>query len=41
LPIGVQIIGKPFAEEMVLGAAAAIEEALGVWRPPTASFDKS
>jgi amidase len=35
LPIGVQIIGRPFAEETVLAAAAIIEEALGGWqRPP-------
>ena len=29
LPIGVQVIGRPFAEEKVLAAAAIIEEALG------------
>ncbi len=29
LPIGVQVIGRPFAEETVLAAAAIIEEALG------------
>ena len=35
LPIGVQIIGRPFDERTVLAAAAAIEEALGGWqRPP-------
>ena len=34
LPIGVQIIGRPFAEEMVLTAAAIIEEALGGWKMP-------
>jgi len=35
LPIGVQIIGRPFEERTVLAAAAAIEEALGGWlRPP-------
>ena len=34
LPIGVQIIGRPFAEEMVLAAAAIIEEALGGWKMP-------
>jgi Asp-tRNA(Asn)/Glu-tRNA(Gln) amidotransferase A subunit family amidase len=34
LPIGVQIIGRPFAEEMVLDAAAIIEEALGGWQMP-------
>jgi Asp-tRNA(Asn)/Glu-tRNA(Gln) amidotransferase A subunit family amidase len=28
LPIGVQIVGPPFAEEMVLAAAEIVEEAL-------------
>lgn len=35
LPIGVQVIGRPFAEETVLTAAAIIEEALGRWQPPS------
>jgi amidase len=34
LPIGVQIIGQPFAEETVLAAAAIIEESVGGWQPP-------
>ncbi|HEV7681126.1 MAG TPA: amidase [Pyrinomonadaceae bacterium] len=34
LPIGVQIIGRPFAEETVLAAAAIVEEALGGWQKP-------
>ena len=34
LPIGVQIIGRPFAEDTVLAAAAIIEEALGGWQMP-------
>jgi Asp-tRNA(Asn)/Glu-tRNA(Gln) amidotransferase A subunit family amidase len=36
LPIGVQIVGRPFAEKNVLAAAAIIEEALGGWQPPPA-----
>lgn len=36
LPIGVQIIGRPFEEEAVLAAAFVIEEALGGWQPPPA-----
>lgn len=36
LPIGVQIIGRPLAEQGVLAAAAIIEEAVGGWRPPPA-----
>jgi amidase len=35
LPIGVQIVGRPFEEEMVLATAAVIEEALGGWQRPT------
>jgi amidase len=34
LPIGVQIVGRPFEEGTVLAAAAAIEEALGGWQRP-------
>jgi amidase len=35
LPIGVQIVGQPFAERTVLAAAALLEAALGGWnRPP-------
>ncbi len=34
LPIGVQIVGRPFAEEAALVAAAIVEEALGGWKPP-------
>jgi Asp-tRNA(Asn)/Glu-tRNA(Gln) amidotransferase A subunit family amidase len=34
LPIGVQIIGRPFEEEAVLAAAFLVEEALGGWQQP-------
>jgi Asp-tRNA(Asn)/Glu-tRNA(Gln) amidotransferase A subunit family amidase len=34
LPVGVQIIGRPFAEETVLAAASIVEAALGGWLPP-------
>jgi amidase len=34
LPIGVQIIGRPFEEETVLRAALLVEEALGGWQSP-------
>jgi len=35
LPIGVQIVGRPFEEETVLAAAALLEESLGGYqRPP-------
>lgn len=36
LPIGVQIIGRPFEEETVLAAAQIVEDALGGWQPPAA-----
>jgi amidase len=39
LPIGVQIVGAPFAEATVLAAAAIVEEALGGWQlPPLSPF---
>jgi amidase len=34
LPVGVQLIGRPFAEETVLAAAAVLEAALGGFTPP-------
>ena len=40
LPLGVQIIGGPFAEDTVLAAAAIIEEALGGWQMPPPLSDK-
>ena len=33
LPIGVQIIGRPFEDELVLAVAEAIEQARGPWQP--------
>jgi Asp-tRNA(Asn)/Glu-tRNA(Gln) amidotransferase A subunit family amidase len=38
LPLGVQVIGRPFEEEPLLAAASIIEAALGGWvRPPNIS----
>jgi len=34
LPIGVQVIGRPYEEEIVLEVAAVIEEAFGFKSPP-------
>jgi Asp-tRNA(Asn)/Glu-tRNA(Gln) amidotransferase A subunit family amidase len=34
LPIGVQIIGRPYEDELVLAVAEALEEARGKWEPP-------
>jgi Asp-tRNA(Asn)/Glu-tRNA(Gln) amidotransferase A subunit family amidase len=39
LPIGVQVVGRPFEEEAVLSVAAAIERGCGGYRPPPAAFD--
>ena len=39
LPIGIQIVGRPFAEHTVLAAAAIVERALGGWQ--RTSIDKS
>ena len=35
LPIGVQIVGRPSAEQTILAAAAIIEQTLGDWQPPS------
>ncbi len=35
LPIGVQIIGCPFEDELVLSVAEALEAARGKWQPPS------
>lgn len=34
LPVGVQLVGSPRAERLLLTAARAVERALGGWRPP-------
>jgi Asp-tRNA(Asn)/Glu-tRNA(Gln) amidotransferase A subunit family amidase len=34
LPIGVQIVGRPFEEELVLAIAQALEESRGPWQAP-------
>jgi Asp-tRNA(Asn)/Glu-tRNA(Gln) amidotransferase A subunit family amidase len=38
LPIGIQVIGRPHEEELVLAVAERIENARGPWRPPELSF---
>ncbi len=35
LPIGVQIVGRPWGEEMVLSVAALVEEQCGSFHPPS------
>ena len=37
LPIGVQIVGRPWEEEQVLAVAASLEKECGAWRIPTLS----
>ncbi len=34
LPIGVQVIGRPFEDELVLAVAEALEQARGPWQAP-------
>jgi Asp-tRNA(Asn)/Glu-tRNA(Gln) amidotransferase A subunit family amidase len=34
LPIGVQVIGRPFEEEKILALAEAIERGRGSWQAP-------
>lgn len=34
LPVGVQVVGRPNEEELVLAAARVVEEATGGWQPP-------
>jgi amidase len=34
LPIGVQVIGRPYEDELVLAVAEAIERERGPWQPP-------
>ncbi len=37
LPIGVQIVGRPWEEEQVLAVAEVLEKAGGAWRKPSIS----
>jgi Asp-tRNA(Asn)/Glu-tRNA(Gln) amidotransferase A subunit family amidase len=37
LPIGVQVVGRPWEEEQVLAVAAALEKECGAWRIPPIS----
>jgi Asp-tRNA(Asn)/Glu-tRNA(Gln) amidotransferase A subunit family amidase len=37
LPIGVQVVGRPWEEEQVLAVAGALERACGAWRIPPIS----
>ena len=39
LPIGVQVIGRPHEEEVVLEVASVIEEAFG-WQPPPLTWTR-
>jgi amidase len=34
LPIGVQVISKPWREDLVLAIAQTLQRALGGWQPP-------
>ena len=39
LPIGVQIVGRPFEDHVILALARLFEEARGEWRPPPSLSD--
>jgi Asp-tRNA(Asn)/Glu-tRNA(Gln) amidotransferase A subunit family amidase len=39
LPIGVQIVGRPWQEESVLAVAAKLEEQRGAWEAPMLTDD--
>ena len=40
LPIGVQLVGRPFEDQLVLAVARKLEEALGAWQaPPESAWD--
>jgi amidase len=34
MPVGVQLVARPWRDDVALAAAAALESALGGWRPP-------
>jgi amidase len=34
MPIGVQVVARPFREDVALAVARHVEEAMGGWRPP-------
>jgi Asp-tRNA(Asn)/Glu-tRNA(Gln) amidotransferase A subunit family amidase len=34
LPIGVQVVGRPYEEELVIAVARAVEQGCGGYRPP-------
>jgi Asp-tRNA(Asn)/Glu-tRNA(Gln) amidotransferase A subunit family amidase len=34
LPIGVQLVGRPYEDELVLEVAEQLEAARGAWQPP-------
>jgi Asp-tRNA(Asn)/Glu-tRNA(Gln) amidotransferase A subunit family amidase len=37
LPVGVQIVGRPFADHEVVAVAAVLEQSFGPWQPPQAA----
>lgn len=41
LPLGIQIVGRPNAEEQVLAAAEIVEQAIGGWRMPSCTTSNS
>jgi Asp-tRNA(Asn)/Glu-tRNA(Gln) amidotransferase A subunit family amidase len=41
LPVGVQVVGRPWQDATALAVAAHLEKAFGGWRPPPLVFDGS
>jgi Asp-tRNA(Asn)/Glu-tRNA(Gln) amidotransferase A subunit family amidase len=41
LPIGVQIIGRPYEDELLLAVAEVLENARGPWQPPPDSLPQN
>jgi amidase len=41
LPIAVQVVARPFREDIALGVAKRLEEALGGWKAPALVSDDS
>ena len=35
LPIGIQVVGRPWREDVVLAVCARLEEKTGGWKPPS------
>lgn len=39
MPIGVQVVARPWRDDVALAVAAIIEDAMGGWQPPNCPVD--